>query len=69
MSSARSRSVTAVAKPTVQESVIGTLGSAETSRSIVATVRNLEEVSKSLRRVSDDAEKVTAGVREIFQTK
>ncbi len=58
-----------VAKLTVQESVIGTLGSAETSRSIAATVRNLEEVSKSLLRVSDDAEKVTAGVREIFQTK
>ncbi len=58
-----------VAKLTVQESVIGTLGSAETSRSITATVRNLEEVSKSLRRVSDDAEKVAAGVREIFQTK
>jgi len=55
-----------VNKLAAKDSVIGTLSSSETSRSIEETLKNLQEISASLVKASDDVEKVVAGVREIL---
>ena len=54
---------------TAQNSVISTIGSPDTARSLETTVKNLEEVSRNLLTVTKDAEKIVSGVGSIFDQK
>jgi len=54
---------------TAQKSVLSTLSSPQVSQSLDATVKNLEEISKSLLAVSRDTEKIVQGVRVIIEQK
>jgi hypothetical protein len=51
-----------------KDSVIQTLASPDTSQSVSVSLKNLEEISRSLLKATQDAEKVVAGVSEIFKT-
>ena len=57
----------AVTQLTAQESVIGRLSSPAISQSLAATVKNLEDISKNLLTVTDEAQKIVVGVRQILQ--
>ncbi len=59
----------AVSRLTAQKSVLSTLSSPEVSESLDVTVKNLEEISKSLLQVSKDTEKIVQGVRVIIEQK
>jgi phospholipid/cholesterol/gamma-HCH transport system substrate-binding protein len=59
----------AVAQLTAQKSVISTLSSPEVSQSLDVTVKNLEEISKSLLAVSKDTQKIVEGVKVIIDQK
>lgn len=59
----------AVEKLTAQKSVISTLSSPDVSQSLDVTVRNLEEISKSLLAVSQDTQKIMEGVKVIIDQK
>jgi ABC-type transporter Mla subunit MlaD len=65
-SEAIQRSVTQL---TSQTSVISTIGSPETARSLDTTVKNLEEVSRALLTVTRDTEKIVTGLSSIFEQK
>ncbi|GEM_PF-1987468 len=54
---------------TAQKSVISTLSSPQVAQSLDSTVKNLEEISKSLLAVSKDTEKIVEGVRIIIEQK
>ena len=54
---------------TAQKSVIATLSSPDVSQSLDTTVKNLEEISKSLLQVSRDTEKIVQGVKVIIEQK
>ena len=60
---------TAVTALTAQKSVLSTLSSPQMSQSLDVTVKNLEEISRSLLAVSKDTEKIVKGVRGIFEQK
>jgi len=60
---------TAVTQLTAQKSVLSTLSSPQTSQSLDTTVKNLEEISRTLLAVSKDTEKIVEGVRGIFEQK
>ena len=60
---------TAVAELTAKNSVIATLGAADTAQSLEATMRNLEAISKELLAVTRDTQKIVKGVSTIFETK
>jgi phospholipid/cholesterol/gamma-HCH transport system substrate-binding protein len=59
----------AVTQLTAQKSVISTLSSPEVSQSLDVTVKNLEEISKSLLQVSRDTQKIMEGVKVIIDQK
>ena len=54
---------------TAQKSVIATLSSPDVSQSLDVTVKNLEEISKSLLAVSQDTQKIVEGVKVIIDQK
>ena len=58
-----------VAQLTAQNSVISKMGSAETARSLDATVKNLEQVSRGLLTVTQDTQKIVTGIGTIFDQK
>jgi len=58
-----------VAELTAQNSVIATMGSAETAKSLNATVKNLEQVSQGLLTVTKDTQKIVNGLGSIFDQK
>ncbi|HUI72557.1 MAG TPA: MlaD family protein [Spirochaetia bacterium] len=60
---------TAVRQLTAQKSVISTLSSPQVSQSLDTTVKNLEEISKSLLAVSKDTQKIVEGVKVIIEQK
>jgi len=60
---------TAVTALTAQKSVISTLSSPQVSQNLDSTVKNLEEISRTLLAVSKDTEKIVEGVRGIFEQK
>ena len=60
---------TAVAELTAKSSVISTLGSADTGKSLETTMKNLEAISRELLTVTEDTQKIVKGVSTIFQAK
>jgi hypothetical protein len=60
---------TAVAELTAKNSVIATLGAAETGKSLETTMKNLEAISRELLAVTQDTQKIVKGVSTIFETK
>ena len=60
---------TAVAELTAKNSVIATLGAADTGKSLETTMKNLEAISKELLVVTQDTQKIVKGVSTIFNTK
>ena len=60
---------TAVAALTAKNSVIARLAAPGTGQSLDATVKNLEEISQGLLKVTKDAEKVVEGLSDIFETR
>jgi len=59
----------AVDKLTARDSVISTIGSPETARSLDATVKNLEQMSRNLVQVTQDTQKIVSGVGSLFDQK
>jgi phospholipid/cholesterol/gamma-HCH transport system substrate-binding protein len=59
----------AVTQLTAQKSVLSTLSSPQVSQSLDVTVKNLEEISKSLLAVSKDTQKIVEGVKVIIDRK
>jgi ABC-type transporter Mla subunit MlaD len=59
----------AVAQLTAQNSVISTIGSADTARSLDSTVKNLQEISQQLLTVTKDTQKIVNGISTIFDQK
>ena len=45
------------------------MGSAETAKSLDATVKNIEEVSRGLLTVTKDAQKIVRGIVSLFDQK
>ena len=48
--------------------MISTLSAPATAKSLEATLKNLEEISKGLVTVTHDAQKVVKGISTIFET-
>ncbi len=60
---------TAVDQLTAQKSVVSTLSSPQVSQSLDETVKNLEEISRTLLQVSRDTQKIVEGVKGAFEQK
>ena len=57
----------AVTQLTSDKSVISTLSAPATAQSLEDTVKNLQEISRSLVTVTHDAQKVVTGISTIFE--
>lgn len=55
-----------VDKLSAKDSIIGTLSSPDTTRSIEDTLKNLNDISSALVKASQDTEKVVAGIRSLL---